>query len=409
MAAKREKSECYNCTEQFPREHLKTRLMKGIYLLQLDDDPPLKDTMETEDPLISLNAIMGIADADPMQLAVCVGDQLLGALVDSGSTHSFISVVATSRLHLDPMPLPSLRVKVANGDRVATTDVYRKTRIYIISEEFIIDLFVIPVDSCDMVLGLHWLCTLGPILWDFMHDRMSCWRDDHRAMWHGTIGPTVHAMATTDLMGLLLDELEDVFTTPNGLSPPHCFNHRIHLLLGMALVAVWPYHYPQVIKDELEHQCWDMLNQGIILASSFAFPSSVLLVKKHDSSWRFWIDYRTLNAKMVCDMYLIPIVDRLLDKLCSARFYTKLDLCSYYHQVWMHDANVAKAAFHMHHGQFEFLVMPFGLMNAPTMFPALMHDILHDFLCQFILVFFEDILIYSDSGSSHLQHVHVVL
>jgi hypothetical protein len=94
-------------------------------------------------------------------------------------------------------------------------------------------------------------------------------------------------MATTDLMGLLLDELEDVFTTPNGLSPPHCFNHRIHLLLGMVLVAVWPYHYPQVIKDELEHQYWDMLNQGIILVSSFAFPSSVLLVKKHDSSWRF--------------------------------------------------------------------------------------------------------------------------
>jgi hypothetical protein len=182
MAAKREKSECYNCTEQFPREHLKTRLMKGIYLLQLDDDPPLKDTTETEDPLISLNAIMGIAGADPMQLAVCVGDQLLGALVDSGSTHSFISMVAASRLHLDLMPLPSLRVKVANGDRVATTDVYRKTRIYIISEEFIIDLFVIPVDSCDMVLGVHWLCTLGPILWDFTHGRRSCWRNDHRAV-----------------------------------------------------------------------------------------------------------------------------------------------------------------------------------------------------------------------------------
>jgi hypothetical protein len=79
--------------------------MNGIYLLQLDDNLPLEDTTETEDPLISLNAITGLASADTMQLAVSVGDQLLGALVDSGSTHSFISVVAASRLHLDPLPL----------------------------------------------------------------------------------------------------------------------------------------------------------------------------------------------------------------------------------------------------------------------------------------------------------------
>jgi hypothetical protein len=99
MAAKREKSECYNCTEQLSWEHLKTYPMKGIYLLQLDDDMPLEDTTKIEDPLILLNAIMGLAGADPMQLAVHVGDQLLGALVDSSSTHSFILVVVASWLH----------------------------------------------------------------------------------------------------------------------------------------------------------------------------------------------------------------------------------------------------------------------------------------------------------------------
>jgi hypothetical protein len=101
-------------------------------------------------------------------------------------------------------------------------------------------------------------------LWDFTHDRMSCWRDDHRVAWQGMIGchttSVVHAMATTDLMGLLLDEFEDVFTTPTGLPPPRHFNHRIHLLLGTAPVAVQPYCYPQVVKDELERQCRDMLN-----------------------------------------------------------------------------------------------------------------------------------------------------
>jgi hypothetical protein len=95
MAAKREKGECYNCTKPFSREHLKTCPMKGIYLLQLKDDQPLNETTESEDPLISLNAITGLADADTMQLAVRMGDHLLGALVDSSSTHSFIFVAAT--------------------------------------------------------------------------------------------------------------------------------------------------------------------------------------------------------------------------------------------------------------------------------------------------------------------------
>jgi hypothetical protein len=140
MATKREKGECYNCTEPFSREHLKTCPMKGIYLLQLDEDPPIKDTPETEDALISLNVITGLAGADTMQLAVRVGNEMLGALVDSGSTHSFTSVATASWLHLDPLPLPGLRVKLANGDRVATAGVCRKTQIYIDTEEFVIDL-----------------------------------------------------------------------------------------------------------------------------------------------------------------------------------------------------------------------------------------------------------------------------
>jgi hypothetical protein len=175
--------------------------------LQLDDDLPLKETIETEDPLILLNAITGLAGADTMQLAVRMGDQLLGALVDSSSTHSFISVGAASRLYLDPLPLPGLHVKVANGDRVATAGICRKTRIYIDSKEFVIDLFIIPVDGYDMVLGVHWLRTLGPILWDFAHNHMSCWCDDHRVVWQGTVRRHIaHAMTATNLMGLLLDE-----------------------------------------------------------------------------------------------------------------------------------------------------------------------------------------------------------
>jgi hypothetical protein len=140
--------------------------MKGIYLLQMDDSP--WEAVETgENPLISLNAITGLAVIDTMQLDVCMADQSLQALIDSGSTHSFISIAVVSRLHLDILPRLDLSVEVANGDRVATSGACRAAHVFIDTEEFAIDLFVILLDGYDVVLGMHWLHTLGPILWDF--------------------------------------------------------------------------------------------------------------------------------------------------------------------------------------------------------------------------------------------------
>jgi hypothetical protein len=251
-----------------------------------------------------------------------------------------------------------------------------------------------------------------PILWDFGKQSMSFARNGHAIKWSvssslSTVDPFV-SFATADVLEKLLQHFASLFTEPIGLLPEHQRNHQIQLLPGTPLVVVRSYHYMHHQKQELERQCAAMLTQGVIRTRSSAFAAPVLLVEKTDDSWRFCVDYQALNVKTVRDKFPIPVVEELLDELQGATFFSKLDLCSGYHQLLMHCDDVEKTTLRTHEGLFEFLVMSFGLTNAPATFQALMNDVLRPFLHQFILVFFVDILIFSSSWLEHLCHLHFV-
>jgi hypothetical protein len=209
-------------------------------------------------------------------------------------------------------------------------------------------------------------------------------------------------VAADALLDGLLGAFADIFAAPTGL--PSARGHDHHIILKPDASPVRPYRYPVAHKNELERQCAVMIEQGIVRRSDSPFSSPVFLVKKSDGSWRFCVDYRTLNALTVKDAFPIPVVD----ELHGVRFFTKLDLRLGYHQVRMRPEDVHKTAFRTHDGLYEFLVMAFDLCNAPATFQALMNDVLRPFLCRFVLVFFDDILIYSKTWANHLRHLRAV-
>jgi hypothetical protein len=201
----------------------------------------------------------------------------------------------------------------------------------------------------------------------------------------------------------LLDEFKDVFPEdlPEGLPPRRDVDHRIELVPGSTPPTRPTYRMSPPELDELKKQVADLLAKGFIQPSKSPFGAPVLFVKKKDGSQRMCVDYRALNKVTIKNSYPLPRIDELLDRLQGAKYFSKIDLRSGYHQVRIADEDIPKTAFRTRYGHFEFLVLPFGLTNAPATFMHLMQQVFRPHLDDFVIVFLDDILVYSSSVEEH--------
>ena len=208
----------------------------------------------------------------------------------------------------------------------------------------------------------------------------------------------------------LLQEFKDCLRDdlPDGLPPERDIDHAIET--GEERPSnknAYPLSTQQL--REQTKQVEGLLKRGLIRESSSPWGAPVLFVaKKTPGEWRMCIDYRALNARTIKNAYPLPRIQECIDKLGNARHLSSLDLLSGYWQVRVADKDIQKTAFNTRYGKYEFLVMPFGLTNAPATFQTLMNSILRPYIDKFVLVYLDDILIYSNSLEEHLQHLRLV-
>jgi hypothetical protein len=205
-------------------------------------------------------------------------------------------------------------------------------------------------------------------------------------------------------------EFPDVFLDElPGLPPDRDVEFAIELIPGTPPISRRPYRMPPNELAKLKKQLQDLLTKGLIRPSSSEWGCPTLFMKKKDNSLHMCVDYRPLNAVTIKNKYPLPRIDILFDQLFKAKVFSKIDLRSGYYQIKIRPQDIPKTAFSTRYGLYEYLVMSFGLTNVPAYFMYLMNSVFMPELDKFVIVFIDDILVYSENEKDHAEHLRIVL
>jgi hypothetical protein len=336
-------------------------------------------------------------------------------LFDSGASHSFISTKFSAKCQL-PFHHTNGAIMIATlGGRVATYQLNWQVPIKLGSVIFRTTLLIMGLESMDIILGTDWLS------WHHALIDVAARAIEIHSPICGELTLYLPNQGCTHYCALtmvespveripIVWEYPDVF--PNelpGMPPDRDIEFAIELQPGTAPISKIPYRMPPAELVELKKQLQELLDKGFIRPSTSPWGCPALFVKKKDESLRLCVDYRPLNAATVNNKYPLPRIDVLFDELVGAKVFSKIDLRSGYYQIKIRASDIPKTAFSTRYGLYEYLVMSFGLTNAPAYFMYLMNLVFMLELDKFVVVFIDDILVYSKSEDEHTKHLHIVL
>jgi len=347
-------------------------------------------------------------------------------LFDLGATHSFVSNECMGRLELAMRELEcELIVATPASGEVSTTSVCVGCPMEVAGCRFTLNLICLPMEGLDVIVGMDWLssnlvvidCGWHRIVFpdtvglELISSNQAVSEIEARATCYMIVAQAEKMSTTKKISRIpIVEEYTDVFPDEiSELPPMRDVDFSIDRILGAGPVSMAPYRMAPAELPELKKQIEDLLEKKFIRPSASPWGAPVLLVKKKDGSSRLCVDYRQLNKLTIKNKYLLPRIDYLLDQLRGAAVFSKIDLRSGYHQILVRPEDVHKTAFRSRYGHYEYVVMPFGVTNAPAIFMDYMNRIFQPYLDQFVVVFIDDILIYSERREEHAEHLRVVL
>ncbi|KAJ9547013.1 hypothetical protein OSB04_019556 [Centaurea solstitialis] len=338
-------------------------------------------------------------------------------LFDTGATWSYVShrFCKDFQIELGNLDRP-FAIDVAVEEVRVVEHVYRGCSIDIFGVQFSIDLIPIPMNGINVVVGIDWMFP-NRAMTDVAGQLVRIQNPSGGELIVYGKGRRMHTSFCSAEGGKLSvadvpvdSEFPDVFLEDlPGLPPDRQIEFGIDLVPGSAPIARAPYRLAPPELQELSDQLQELSGKGFIRPSSSPWGAPILFVKKKDGSHRMCIDYQGLNKVTIKNRYPLPRIDDLFDQLQGASWFSKIDLRSGYHQLKVKEADIHKTAFRTRYGHFEFLVMPFGLTNALAAFMDLMNRICRPMLDRSVIVFIDDILVYSKSKEGHEVHLREVL